>query len=375
MTQSERRKIRLLQVLYNLEYGGAERLASFLSYSIDRTKFEPFVLGLYGGGPIKEELNRHHIPYSSFSHNPNIGRRAVLQVNLYRLIKKMKVDILQVHGSYPLTRVFLPAKLRNTKLISTIHSKHSLESVVRLRLMFRFCTLFCDKIVVVSNALKAYLEKELGIASDKIRVIHNGVDLSKFTPMIEPVEVKGIPEKEDSQVYVGVIGRFREAKDHEGLFYAWAKVLSHSPGMRLFLIGNGNLRQELERLSFELKIGKSVTFLGERDDLPQVISNMDLIVLPSKRESFPISILEAMAMKKPVIATNVGGIPEIITHGKNGLLIPPLSPHALAENILLFAKDREAFNRMAAQGYELVKSEFSDRVLISKYQNLYHELS
>jgi len=374
MTSSGKQKVRILQVLYSLEYGGSERLASCLAYSIDRIKFEPLVLGLYGAGPIVEELTRHHISYYYFRYDRKFGRRSSLQFRLYHFLRKMRIDIIQVHGSYPFTRILLPAKLTNTKIISTIHSKHSLETVPRLRLMFRFGALFCNSIVVVSNALKEYTVKELGISSDKIRVIHNGVDLAKFSPAIEKSRVAGIPEKDASLVFVGVIGRLRKAKDHVGLLHAWARVMADVAGMKLFLIGDGHLRQELEQLVFELRIGNSVIFLGEREDLPQVISHMDLIVLPSKRESFPISILEAMAMKKPVIATAVGGIPEIIRHGYNGYLVPAHNPDALVDAILKFMKDRELFERMAVEGYKTVTERFSNRIVINKYQKLYAEI-
>lgn len=369
-----KKKIRILQVLYNLEYGGSERLASFLSYSIDRSKFETVVLGLYGGGPISQELVRHGIPHYHFQYDKKPGRRISQQFRLARFIQRMKIDIIQAHGSYPFTRILLPAKLTKTKIISTIHSKHSLETVLRLRLMFKAGALFCDRIVVVSNALKQYLEKCVGIRKDKVRVIHNGVDISKFNPAIEMASVSGIPRKCPSQTFVGVIGRLREEKDHAGLFLAWKKVSKAVPDMMLFLVGDGFLRQELDRLLSSLGIGDSVIFLGERDDLPQIINQMDLIVLPSKRESFPISILEAMAMKKPVIATAVGGIPEIIRHGHNGYLVPPKNPGALADGIMRFMNNREPFDRMALAGFDKVISEFSDKIVVGKYHQLYSEI-
>ncbi|MBW1782868.1 MAG: glycosyltransferase [Deltaproteobacteria bacterium] len=373
MTASKNRKTRILQIIYNLEYGGSERLASFLAYAVDRTRFEARVLGLYGGGPITEELKRHHIPYDYFPHESGFGRRCVLQRKLCRFIRMKEIDIVQVHGAYPFTRILPAAKLTRTKVICTLHSKHSIETVARLRTMFRLGTLFCDRIVVVSNDLKSYVEHALGIKRRRLRVIHNGVDLTKFDAAITKAHLTDIPDGTASLIRVGVVGRLREAKDHRGLFNAWAKVVPTCPGMRLFLVGDGELRNELEQRTRDLDIADTVSFLGERDDLPQVLSHMDVIVLPSKRESFPISILEAMAMKKPVIATSVGGIPEIIKHGFNGYLVPAQRPDALAEAIVTFATNRQAFEQMALEGYKNVRENFSDRIVVAKYQRLYDE--
>lgn len=367
------RKIRILQVLYNLEYGGSERLASFLAYSVDRTRFETSILGLYGGGPISEELNRHRVPFSYFYHYKGPGRRGVIQMKLYQLIRRRKIDIIQVHGSYPFTRLLPAAKLTNTRIICTLHSKHTLQTVGRLRTMFRICARLSDRIVVVSNALKQCLDLEIGISKKKITVIHNGVDLTKFNPDV--ITPQSPTHEINDPIRVGVIGRLRDAKDHAGLFKAWTRVTKVHAKSKLLVVGDGVLRNSLEKLVRDLNISASVTFLGQQDDLPKIISQMDLVVLPSKRESFPISILEAMAMKKPIIATSVGGIPEMISHGRNGFLVPPQDPEALADAILLFMKDPKLFQGMAVEAYHTVNAEFSDKLVINKYEELYHQVN
>jgi len=367
-------KINIVQVVYDLRYGGSERLAAFLAYSMDRSKYNTCVLGLYGDGPISIELQRHRIPTTFFEGDNHRHSRYDLQKKLFRFLRENAVDILQVHGAYPFTRVVLMSMMTKTKIIYTEHAKKSLQSSPRLRLMTRISCRFCHKIVVVSDDLRRYFKSELRLDNKKVVVIHNGVDLRKFNPNMDIQTVRGLPKKSDHTIFVGIVGRLTDAKDHMGLLSAWAKVLNEAIEGKLIIVGDGELREVLHRRVDELGLGSDVVFLGQRNDIPQIISKMDLLILPSKREGFPISLLEYMAFRKPVIATNVGGVPEIIQHGENGYLIPSEDPDALADAMLYFLSHRDAFVSLAEAGRRTVLEKFSDRNIVERYEQLYRDV-
>ena len=316
------KRIRIAQILSTLEYGGSERLAGVLSYSVDKKKFEARVVGLLGGGPLTMELTGHNISFDFFEGSNVIERRVLLPIRVYNYLYKNHIDIVQVHGSYPLTRIIIAAKFAGARVIYTEHAKRSLQKSDRLRYMTKAACLLCDGIVVVSDNLKEYFIKEIGVDGGKISVIYNGVDLNKFNARKNYPYPEGLPEKISSSRFVGVVGRLTEAKDHANLFRAWRKVKYHKRGNMLIVVGDGEKGEELKILCHSLGIGGEVLFLGSREDIPNLIAYMDLTILPSKREGFPLAILEYMAMGKPVIATKVGGVPEIIEHGVNGYLNP-----------------------------------------------------
>ena len=171
-----------------------------------------------------------------------------------------------------------------------------------------------------------------------------------------------------------MIGRLNEAKDHIGLLKAWAKISRVKQGLRLVIVGDGKLRVTLQNMVTEFGIADSVIFLGQLDDIPSIIARMDLMLLPSKREGFPISILEYMAMGKPVIATRVGGVPEIIKHGYNGILVSPEDPNSLSQAILGYLENRKLFKKLADNGKKTVEEKFSTIPLLKKYESLYKDI-
>lgn len=368
------KKIKVLQIIYSLEYGGSERLAAFLSYSADKTKYDPAILGLFDSGPLIRELKKKNISFYYFEKTGFAGRRIFLLFRIYFFLLKEKVDIVQVHGSYPLTKVLIPALLSKVKIIYTEHAKQSLQTTPKLRLMTKFASFFCSGIVAVSYDLKNYLVDEVGINEKKIRVIHNGIDLNKFDPQKRAGDLQVLSHKNSNSRYVGVVGRLTEAKDHENLFKAWSKIDFKGIKAQLVIVGDGEKRDELKNLVNTLGIQKDVVFLGQREEIREIIANMDLMILPSKREGFPLSVLEYMAMGKSVIATKVGGVTEIIEHGVNGYLVPAENSEELANAISNYFLYPEALKKIAIQGQKTVMEKFNAKICLQAYEELYDEI-
>jgi L-malate glycosyltransferase len=362
------RQINLLEVIFTLGYGGAERLAVTICQNLDRRFFNAKVCGLCGGdGPLTESLNEGRIPY--FSLKGETLRKRIFLKAIYDSIRRENVSLIHVHGFYLLLQCLLPAKLAGVKIVYTEHANFTIKRFKRYTLLASVLPRLVDRITTVSNYLKNYFVQKLMIPSSKINVIHNGIDIQKFRNL--NVNFQKI---NNGRINIGTIGRLTEAKDHEALLKALAIIHGIRDDFQLTIVGDGELRPFLESAVKELKIENHVSLLGSRDEIPRLLSTFDIFVLSSKREGFPIALLEAMACERPVIATRVGGIPEVIEDGVNGILVPAENPEALARAILGLLRDGPLMDDIAQRARKTVEDRFSMRGMIQSYQELFLDL-
>ncbi len=358
-------KINLLEVIFALGYGGAERLSATICQNLNKGFVNPKVCGLYGGdGPLTESLNEGGIPYFSVK-GETLKKRIFLKA-IYDSIKREKISLIHVHGFYQLLYCLLPAKLAGVKIVYTEHANFTIKRFKKYTLLASILPRFVHRITTVSNYLKNYFVQELMIPSSKINVIHNGIDIQKFRNLNVDY-----PKRNNGRINIGTVGRLTEAKDHEGLLKALAIIHEIRDDFQLTIVGDGELRPFLESAVKELKIENHVSLLGSRDEIPRLLSTFDIFVLSSKREGFPIALLEAMACERPIIATTVGGIPEVIEDGVNGVLIPPENPVALAKAILGLLEDRPLIEDIAKRARKTVEGCFSMTGMIQSYQKLF----
>jgi len=172
---------------------------------------------------------------------------------------------------------------------------------------------------------------------------------------------------------VGVVARLEPEKGHPTLLQAWPAVLRAVPNAALLVVGEGSRYAELERLAASLRIAHRVVFTGRRDDVPSVTAALDVAVLPSYREAQGLSILEAMALSRPVVASRVGGIPEVIEDGVSGLLVPPRDPEALAGAIIRLLKDHPYADMIGRAGHDVVHERFCIGLMVRAVETIYDE--
>ena len=210
-----------------------------------------------------------------------------------------------------------------------------------------------DAIITVSNANKEQLTT-LGLPEDKISVIPNGIELSMFNN-VTPLRVQEAGTK------IVWVGRMVEVKGLVYLFSAMRIIVSSYPNSKLTLMGDGPLKDKLERLAGEMSLTANITFMGyvKYSLLPQYLKGADIFVLPSLSEGFPVAIPEAMAACKPVVASNVGGIPDVVTDGVTGFLVAPENPEQLADKIVYLIEHPEEGERMGKAGRKLVEERFT----------------
>jgi glycosyltransferase involved in cell wall biosynthesis len=179
---------------------------------------------------------------------------------------------------------------------------------------------------------------------------------------------------EDAPI-VGVVARLEAEKGHRTLVEAWADVLKGVSNAWLLIVGEGSERDALEAQAEALSVSERIVFTGRREDVPAVTAALDVAVLPSYREAQGLSVLEAMALNRPVVASNVGGIPEMIEDGATGLLVPPGDSQALAAAIVRLLKDHPYADMLARGGHALVHDRFCIELMVSQISNIYDEVA
>lgn len=257
---------------------------------------------------------------------------------------------------------------RRPAVISTVHS--SRVRCAEDRQALRNLTPLMDRLIVVSRAIEEKIRDE-GRRGVPVSLIYNGVDLQRYNhqqPCCTLHEEYSIPE--DAPI-VGVVARLEAEKGHRTLLDAWPEVLAAQPAARLLIVGEGSERDALEAQAASLGITHSIVFTGRREDVPAVTAALDLSVLPSYREAQGLSVLEAMALSRPVVASRVGGIPEMIEDGVSGLLVPPNDCDALAAAIIRLLTDHPLADMIAKRGHDVVHERFCIEQMVSSVESIY----
>ncbi len=231
-----------------------------------------------------------------------------------------------------------------------------------------------DAIIAISEGVKKVLI-EGGVPISLIEVIPSGIDFSPF----EEVESRDFLRREFSfaadDYLTGIVAALEDHKGHTYLFQAARILKEKAPKIRLVVVGTGSLELDLHGQVRDLGLDDIVCFLGFRDDVPRILASLDLFVLSSHLEGLGSSLMDAMASRLPVVATRVGGIPEVVIDGETGLLAPPKNPEALAGAILRLYHDKELAARLAGQGYQFVHRKFSSGAMAEKVLSLYEKLA
>lgn len=342
------KRIKILEAIRQGHIGGGETHLSDLVAHLDKTKFEPVVLSFTPGAMV-DELRRKgfrvKVIYTEKAFDFKVWKK------VKDFIIEEKIDIVHAHGTRANSNVFWAAKRLNLPLIYTVHgwSFHIDQKQIarRIRIFIEhFLTSQADKTICVSKS-----NEQDGIKLFNMKrstVIYNAVDLEKFSTENRSSNIRkelGIP---NNKIVIGYIVRITVQKDPVTMLRAMEKVARYSENTVLLMIGDGDLKNKAIKMAQKLNIEDKVIFHPFRTDMPDVLSAIDIYCLPSLWEGFPIGILEAMAMKKLVIASPVDGTRELICDGKTGLLVPHSNPNDLADALLLASKD-VGFRRLLVQ--------------------------
>jgi glycosyltransferase involved in cell wall biosynthesis len=230
-----------------------------------------------------------------------------------------------------------------------------------------------DCIVAISRGIKEVLVAD-GLSAEKITVIHSAIDVGAFDPALSPNGLLRELKLEGAAPLLGIVAHLADHKGHKYLIAAVPYILEAFPAARLLIAGDGELRQSLEEQVRALGVEPAVLFLGYRQDVPRILAALDLFVLSSHLEGLCTSLMDAMAMKKAVVATRVGGVPEVVAEGVNGVLVPAKDPRALAQGIISLLKDPDRVKAMGEAGRRIAEEKFHVDIMVNKIEKLYQEL-
>ena len=236
------------------------------------------------------------------------------------------------------------------------------------RLLIRFAT----KVVAVSEEIVSELHR-WGVPAHKMSVIDNGIDLHKFSGQKRNYALKECFGIEEKSKVIGAVARLTKEKGHIYLIEAAKNIVSVLPGTTFLIVGDGNERDQLEKRVMNLGLKDKVIFAGQREDINDILSILDIFVLPSLTEGLPIALLEALASRLPVVATNVGAVPKVIIDRRTGLLVESRSAKSLSDAISELLVNPERAREFGYQGYRKVEREFSSKSMAERYFNLYRE--
>lgn len=374
-------KINLLYVITKLELGGAQKqLLSTISL-LDKELFKPFLFtcqtGLLSGETASiNELTFKKSKFLERSINPLKDLLALIEI--YRFIKINKIDIVHTHSSKAGILGRWAARLAKVKII--VHTVHGwsfndfqpkLMRIIFIRLE-RITARFTDKIIVVSN-----YDKEKGLNNgigdgDKYTLIRYGIDYAAFGGRKEDVrQALGINADD---LIVGMIACFKPQKCPQD-FVKLAFLINQSlPKVKFILVGDGILRRCVEDLIGNFKLQPKLILAGWRRDIPAILQALDVFALTSLWEGLPISVLEAMAASKPVVATNTGGIAEVIVEGKTGFLVAPQDIKSMSEKLINLLEDKNLREKMGQNAKDSLGADFDLSNMAKPTQGLYIDL-
>ena len=396
---SSRQKIRVVELLATGSNGGAQEHVYNLITRLDRARYDVSVLAL-SGGPGAKRLERTGVPVCVLDDMSDAEAVEAVAAHL------AAVDADVVHNHMYRAEVVgtqaawaLAAAGRHRPLVvGTVHSSRFRADADRD--LLRRLTPRMDHLIAVSRAIVRKIEDE-GRLGAPISLIYNGVDLARYSAQEVCCTLHSEYAIPAGSPIVGVVARLEPEKGHPTLLDAWPSVLTAVPNAHLLIVGEGSQREALESQAASLGLLASeppairasasrvmqqlasdsaprdprplVTFTGRRDDVPAVTAALDVAVLPSYREAQGLSILEAMALSRPVVASAVGGIPEMIEHGRTGLLVPPRDPSALAASIVRLLTDHPYADTLARAGHDLVYERFCVELMVRAVETIYDE--
>lgn len=290
-----------------------------------------------------------------------------------RLLRRERVALIHAHEFSAILCGWIVAILAGVPFVATVHGKNYFWEKLRRRVAYRLVSRH-GTMVAVSKDLKRFICEKVGISGEKVEVIYNGVGPAEMVADEESQGCKAELGILGCYPVLGVVGSLYSVKGHRFLLEAMPEVLQLWPKALLLVIGRGELETALKDQVEQLAIGTHVHFLGMRQDVPRLLSVLDVFVLPSLSEGLSLALLEAMASGKPVVATRVGGNPELIDHGRTGFLFQPQNPKDLAANLLNLLGDPEMMQQFGRQASERVRQHFSIGQMADRYRGLYARL-
>jgi len=359
----------LFQIDTGSEWRGGQRQALLLARELRKRKY-PVIMVVQPGSPLHDKAAAEKIPVLPVRVKGEAHLGAI-----YRIARAMKREGCRLAHFHDAHAVGVGgAAARRADVPVRIISRRVEFPLRRNAFSRKKYTRDIDAVIAISESVRDVLLQG-GIAPDKIEVIPSGIDFSPF----EEATDRGFLRREfgfaDDDFLVGIVAHLEDSKGHRYLLEAARPLKARAPKMKFIIVGKGALELSLEERARGLGVDDIVYFLGFREDIPRILASLDLFVLTSSSEGLGSSIMDAMASRLPVVATMVGGIPELVKDGETGMLVLPRDPKSLADAIACLYHDRALARRLGDKGFEVVHRKFSAEAMAGRVIDLYEKFA
>jgi len=359
-------------IISSLNPGGVEGKLVAVVKRLDRSRFRPLVCCLHAGGKLAREFDPDILCEGLLRAKGDV---AILP-RLIRLFRRERVQIVFTLGAYDAGwwgrwaawMAQVPVIIMSLHRTDMLNGKPAVDPVNRL------LTPITDAFVAMSERHRDYLVNVEKLPADRLVVIPNGVDLETFYPLGNREQFKSQLGLPSSSRVVGIVAGLRPEKAHDVFLQAAALCRERFSDAYFVLAGDGPLRSQVEAWCQQQDLTERVLLLGNRMDMPTVYAAMDVVVLCSHNENFPNTLLEAMAMELPVVATPVGSIPDIVVDQETGLLVPPRDAQSLAAALINLLEDPQRAQAMGRAGRERVERLFTMERMVFEREELFERL-
>ncbi len=371
------KKQNILWLIDGLGMGGAERLmVPYLRY-LDKEQYNlrVAVLQVREGNPMAAKIEALGIPVDFIS-VPHL-RTLNAVPRLWQYMREHDVDLVHTQLEFSNTLGTLAARMHGVPAVSTLHTfeeiGQSKRTMRHVRLMWAVLRRFNQRIVSVSEEVRQYHLEHARFAPQQVVTLYNGIDLSRFRGVeaLGQDLLSGVPADAPVLLTVAVL---RQPKGIQYMLEALPMIVTAVPQAIYLIVGDGEHGKALKALAQQIGVQEQVRFLGMRDDIPHLLASCDLFVLPTLLDALPTVLIEAMAASKATVATDVGGVPEIVVNGRTGLLIPPADPDKLAEACIQLLQDVKRREAMGDMGRAIAEQKFDIHKQVRALSDLYQEL-
>ncbi len=369
------KKIKLLYILSLGTIGGAEKFVLSLCRNYDKSCFEVTFCVLFVGGDVSAEIKK--TGHKVIMINMRNGFDFIRAFKLIPIILKCKIDIVNIHAQNPLSKLCCILS-RRPVIIHTDHGVTIGSKVKRKgRVVFfnRLLIPFIDRFIAISEGMRRSLRLRERVPQEKITLIYNGVEVEAISRAVyNKSELKKSLALAPELPVLGMVGRLVPEKQYSLLLESLSALKSGGTQFTALIIGDGPQMEYLKEMAQGLEVAEEIRFLGERDDVTALIDIMDVFVFSSSGEAFSLTLLEAMAKAKPIVAFNVEGINEAVVPGKTGFIVPFGDTEQFAEQINLLLQSQELAERMGRCAFETVDTRFNLKNTIKEMEILYKSL-
>ena len=374
------RRYKIAYVIDGLSMGGAERLMVPILKYLSRTDFDAYVCALQSkdGNPMADEIRALGIPVRCLDIKHLRDWNALPR--LIKYLREINADLVHTQLEFANILGNISAKFLNLPSACTIHVMPSLDVKPKLKLHQKAewfaLRYFCDQVISVSEEARQYHLDISGARSSQVSTIYNGIDLSNFLKPdreLERTNVRaelGIPMDANVLTTVAVL---RPQKGVQFMIRALPAILASNPNTYYLIVGSGSHQNALLEEVDKAGVKNRVIFAGMRKDIARLLVASDIFVLPTLTEALPTVLAEAMAAKLPIIASRVGGVPEMVTDGQNGCLVEPQDVDSLANACIGLLANTENRATMSAEGWKIVNQKFNIQRQVDQLRELYFD--